>query len=170
MIAVLSLALAAGNDEAPHRWTITVDPLTTALGFAHVQVERAFGTDVSFYVGPSLKLWDFPGTEQQPYVGLGVELGFRWYWHARAGRRGLYAPEGPWLMARGVVAHLHTTDGSAQTSLGNYLSALAGYSWIVGDHFTFALGAGVQRLDYAVGDYGIEGILPALHTNLGVAF
>ena len=30
-------------------------------------------------------------------------------------------------------------------------------------------GAGVNVLYYEIGDYGVGGVLPALHTNLGVA-
>ena len=39
-------------------WTVQVDPLTTALGYAHVQVERAVAPRWSVYLGPQLRLYD----------------------------------------------------------------------------------------------------------------
>ena len=107
--------------ETP-RWTIQVDPLTTALGFVHVQTERALSPSFSVYLGPHLRLFDGLGGTGQPYRGVGIEVGARWFpWKA--------APEDAWLLVRGV-----------------------------------------QRLQYAVGDYGIVGFAPAAHTAIGVAF
>lgn len=161
MIALMSLALAG----AP-KWTATVDPLTFTLGFAHVQVERAVGNRFSVYAGPSFKLFDAPWGEQEPYRGFGLEVGVRFFFLPKSGD----APEGAWVMARGVAARLNTTDGSNVVSLGGYGSVLGGYTWIVGDRLVLAAGLGVQRLQYTVSDFGIEGWLPAAHTNIGVAF
>ena len=49
---------AALATDAPAEWTVTVDPLTTAIGFVHLQVEHTIGPRVSVYAGPSLRLFD----------------------------------------------------------------------------------------------------------------
>jgi hypothetical protein len=148
----------------PPAWTVQVDPLTTALGFVHLQIERALTPSVSIYAGPHLRLFDAIGSQvHQPYVGLGGEVGVRWFpWHA--------APTGFWLLGRGVLADLFTTDGSHQHAVGGYGSALVGYTGLIGGRLVLSGGLGVQRLQYTVGDYGIEGFAPAAHTAIGVAF
>lgn len=152
------------TQPAPLRWTVTVDPLTTVLGFVHLQVERTLSPHVSVYAGPSLHLYDpIWESEHDPYAGVGVELGVRWFPMGRS-------PRGPWLMTRAVVAVLSTTDGTNQTAPGGYASLLGGYTWVLADRFVVSLGVGAQRLQYRVADYGIEGFAPAAHTNLGVAF
>ncbi|MFN7145310.1 MAG: hypothetical protein ACK4YP_16170, partial [Myxococcota bacterium] len=89
--------------EAPYAWTVTVDPLTAALGFAHVQVERALGARASVYVGPSLRLYDgLLADTNGPYVGLGAEVGVRGFFVGTA-------PEGGWVMLRGVLARVSTS-------------------------------------------------------------
>lgn len=163
------LALVASALAAP-RWTVTVDPLTTGLGFVHVQVERSLGPHVSLYAGPSLRLFSIPTTEPEPFIGVGVELGLRWFFLSGRGEAERTAPLGPWLMTRGVAARLYTTDGSDEASWGRYNSVLIGYTGLVGEHFVLSGGAGAQHFDYQVGGYGLSGFAPALHTNLGVAF
>jgi len=163
----LVTSLLAGPHAAraePPRWTLQVDPLTTALGYVHLQVERALTPDWSIYVGPHLRLFDSVlDDKDEPYIGIGVELGVRWFFHGEA-------PEGAWAQVRGVLAHVTTDDPVEATSAGGYVSALVGYTAILGDVFVLAGGAGVQYLDYGVGGYGVEGVFPALHTALGVAF
>lgn len=146
-------------------WTITVDPLTTALGLVHIQVERALGEHVSLYVGPNFRLFNgiLPNF-QGDFLGFGVEMGFRWFPTRRA-------PFRWWVGVRGVVAHLHThTKDGLQTSVGGYVSILAGYTWLIARRLVLSAGAGVQYLNYRVAGMGVEGVLPALHTNIGVAF
>lgn len=146
------------------QWTIQVDPLTVALGLVHVQVERRLSPDWSLYLGPNLRLFDGLLEETpQPYRGLGVEVGLRRFF---AG----HAPTGGWVMARGVVAHLSTTDGTDASSVGWYGSLLAGYTTILGGHFVLSGGLGVQYMAYHLGEYGFGGFLPAAHTAVGVAF
>lgn len=163
---MIALALAAWTAAAADaQWTVTVDPLTTVLGFAHVQVERRLSPRFSLYAGPHARLFDAPWTpaaEREPYLGLGVEVGGRWF------PRGA-ALEGPWVMVRGVVAVAWATDSDARGPAG-YGSALGGWTWIVSDHLVLAAGLGVQRLEYGVGDYGIRTWAPAAHSNVGVAF
>ncbi len=159
------LASLAQAEPAQPQWTISVDPLTTALGFAHIQVERRLSDRFSLYAGPHARLFDAPWTppeEREPFLGLGVEVGVRWFPKGEA-------LEGPWLMGRGVVASAWATD-SDETSLAGYGSVLGGWTWIVGDHLVLAAGLGVQRIQYGVGDYGIRAWLPAAHSNIGVAF
>lgn len=165
-VAVLSLVLAAGvtgpaqADEVGPRWTLQVDPLTTALGFVHVQVERALRPHVSVYVGPSLRL----------YGGLAGSGDFKGY-GAEAGVRVFLDPSAPfgwWGQVRGVVAHLRTPDD--ETALGGYGSALVGYSALFGGWFVLAGGLGVNYLQYEVAGLGTSGILPAAHTTIGAAF
>lgn len=160
------LAATAHAADAPPRpdWTVTVDPLTAALGYAHVQVERALGDRASLYVGPSLRLYDgiLPDVNG-PYVGLGVEAGARWFPWARA-------PVGPWVMVRGVGAALSTTDGTDLHAPGGYTSALLGGTIISGGRLVLSGGIGVSYFAYTVGGYGPAGVLPAAHTNVGVAF
>lgn len=68
------------TEDAPHyEWTL-VDPLTFALGFAHVQLERSFGERFSLYVGPSFRFFSNPllgDTDLDRVRGYGAELGAR---------------------------------------------------------------------------------------------
>lgn len=152
------------DDSAPN-WTLQVDPLTTALGFVHLQLERALGERASVYLGPHLRLFNgITSDAEDDFQGLGVELGLRFFFTGRA-------PEGAWAMTRTVTAQV-TTDatGETQTSFGGYTSVLGGYTWIVDRWLVLSAGAGVQYIYYTVGEQGIEGVLPALHTAAGFAF
>lgn len=157
----------ARTSEAPDapNWTLQVDPLTTALGYVHLQVERALGQKVSVYAGPHLRL--FNGLLAEPtddYLGLGVELGVRFFpWGE--------APAGPWVLARGVGAWATTDAGGQRVSQpAGYVSALGGYTLILGGRWVLSGGAGVQYIAYEIEGMGTMGIAPALHTALGVAF
>lgn len=144
-------------------WTIQVDPLTWALGFAHVQIERALGDHASVYVGPSVRFFDPLSKESDRYLGVGGELGVRVFpWGG--------APRGAWGQLRGVLARLHTDDRGGATALGGYASVLGGYTWIFQQRWVVALGLGVQYLHYRVAGLGSVGVLPAAHTTVGVAF
>lgn len=159
----LLLSFAFAQDDRPD-WTVTVDPLTFSLGYAHLQVERAFGDHVSVNVGPHMRLFDGILTEgHEPYLGFGGELGVRAFPWGKA-------PTGPWVMGRQVIARLNTTDDSAAPKPGGYSSVLLGYTGIIGGHFVLSGGAGFNYLYYDIGDYGTSGPFIALHTNLGVAF
>jgi hypothetical protein len=144
--------------------------LTTALGFVHLQTELALGRRFSIYAGPSLKLFDFPGTEQLPIRGVGVEVGIRWFF--AAGKKPVHrsAPRGAWVMVRGLGASISTTSGVEETDFGGYISALGGYTWIFDDVFVVGLGLGIQSINYTADNMGIAGILPAAHTTIGIAF
>ncbi len=150
------------GDDVAHHWTLQVDPLTTALGYAHIQVERRLAGDWSLYAGPHLRLFDgiLHEDDEPSYRGYGAELGLRYFF--RGG-----APEGWWGQVRGVLARVH---GDGQTSPGGYVSALAGHTWIFGERWVLAGGLGVQYIDYGVGDAGIQSVFPAAHTTFGVAF
>jgi len=145
-------------------WTLQVDPLTAALGYAHLQVERVVTPAASVYVGPHLRLYDPPWSKvKEPWRGYGGEVGLRWYpWRE--------APRGPWVMARGVLAWAHTTDGTQISNLGGYGSALGGYTLVLRDRFVLSGGLGINVLNYTVSDYGVRGLLPAAHTAVGIAF
>lgn len=149
---------------AAFSWTVTVDPLTTALGFAHVQVERRLGPRTSAYVGPSLRLYDglLPAVNG-PYRGLGAEVGLRGFFTGEA-------PEGAWVMVRGVGAHLHTTAGPTEQALGGYASALVGYTGVLGPGLVLSGGLGASVFRYEVGGYGPTGPGVAAHTNVGWAW
>ena len=157
MLLLTSAAFAAPS------WTVQVDPLTTALGFVHVQVERGLG-DWSIYAGPHLRMFDGLLSEgPEPYRGYGVESGFRWYPRGEA-------PQGPWLLARGVAAYATTVFGPPATGFAGYGSALGGWTAIVGERWVLSGGLGAQYLAYGVAEYGIYGLAPAAHTAVGVAF
>ncbi len=165
LLLALIHAAPAAPEEAPNppAWTVTVDPLTFALGYAHVQTERRLSDRASLYAGPHLRLFDGLLTEgREPYLGFGAEVGLRYFPWASA-------PEGGWLMARQVVARLHTTDGSAPARAGGYSSVLFGGTALIGRHLVLSGGAGLNYLYYDIGDYGTAGPFPALHTNLGIA-
>jgi len=163
LLGLMTVALAAEPSPSPS-WTVTVDPLTTALGYVHLQVERRLGRHVSVYAGPHMRLFDGLLTEgREPFLGFGGELGVRAFPWGRS-------PEGAWVMGRQVLARLHTTDDSADAKVGGYSSVLLGYTGVIGDHFVLSGGAGFNALYYDIGDYGSSGPFPALHTNLGVAF
>ena len=174
-ISFLFVSLASAQ-EAPPRdqrlqnqrtlgWTITVDPLTTALGFAHVQIERRTSPNFSVYTGPNFRLYDsIFSSEEEPYRGFGAELGVRFFPFGKA-------PSGLWLVARGVGARTFTLDPIDRLeSFSGYLSGLVGYTWIPFNFLVLSGGVGVQYLRYGVGEYGTEGLLPALHTAVGIAF
>jgi hypothetical protein len=161
MLTLLAATAFAAPD--PIEWTVAVDPLTAALGFAHVQVERVLAERGSLYVGPSLRLYDgiLPDVNG-PYRGLGVEAGARWFPKAEA-------PAGPWLMVRGVGARLSTTDGTDQHAPGGYTSVLAGGTIIPGGRLVLSGGLGVSYFAYTVGGFGVAGFIPAAHTTVGIA-
>jgi hypothetical protein len=155
--------LADVPPESPPRWTLQIDPLTTALGFIHLQVERALGDNASLYAGPSIRLFDPLNKEPGTYRGLGGELGLRVFpWGI--------APAGAWGEVRGVLASLHTDEAGGASALGGYASVLGGYTWILGGRWVLAAGLGVQYIHYQVAGLGSVGVLPAAHTALGVAF
>ena len=160
---MMALLLSGAALAAPS-WTVQVDPLTAALGFAHVQVERAVSDRVSVYAGPNLRLYDgLLADVNGPYQGYGVEAGVRVYpWGE--------APSGPWVLARGVAAWLRTTDGTDLSNAGGYGSLLAGYTGILGERLVLSAGLGAQRFAYTVGPYGPSGWGPAAHSAVGVAF
>lgn len=160
LLITCGAAQAAPSDP---QWTLQVDPLTAALGFAHVQVERALTPRVSLYVGPHLRLFDsLLDDKSEPFRGYGVEAGLRWFWNPTA-------PAGLWAQVRGVAARLSTHDGD-EAALGGYGSALVGWTGIFLDRWVLAGGAGAQYLHYRVADYGPRGVFPALHTTIGIAF
>ncbi|MCA9569749.1 MAG: hypothetical protein KC656_18020 [Myxococcales bacterium] len=164
MLLSLFAALAAPAPEEGPTYTVTVDPLTWAIGYAHVQVERRVGHHASIYVGPHARLYDGILTDgHEPFIGIGGEVGVRAFPWGRA-------PEGAWIMGRQVLARLSTTDGSADPKVGGYSSVLVGYTGVLGKGFVLSGGAGLNMLYYSIGDYGPSGPFPALHTNLGWAF
>lgn len=168
LLLLLPGALAADLDP---RWTLTVDPLTTVLGFVHLQVEHTLGGHASLYAGPSLKLFNSPlGIATGYFQGYGVEAGVRAFPWGKA-------PSGPWLMARGVLAAVVTYrmkgGGSLQETAvvtpGGYTSALAGYTGILGPGLVLSGGLGVSYFSYGP-NQEIYGFLPAAHTTIGWAF
>ncbi|MEQ1566233.1 MAG: hypothetical protein ABMA64_11395 [Myxococcota bacterium] len=144
-------------------WTVQVDPLTFAIGIAHVQVERALGERVSVYVGPSLRLFDgiLPDAGG-PFVALGAEAGVRGFFTGRA-------PEGGWVMARGVLARMALRDGS-RAEAGGYGSVLVGGTAVVGPGLVLSGGLGGSWFAYDIDGYGVSGPAPAAHTAVGWAF
>ena len=154
LIALLtaSTALAESPDAAPEgpKWTLQVDPLTTALGLVHLQVERALGERFSLYAGPNLKLFDgiIADPDEPSITGVGLEMGLRWFFSPGA-------PEGGWVLVRGVGALLQTRDDSQP---GGYISALAGYTWIFDGWLVLSGGGGVQFIHLKVKDAGTGGV------------
>lgn len=158
-----SPARAESVAEPRPGWTAQVDLLTTALGYVHVQIERVLTPSLSLYAGPHLKLFEAPFGERGDLTGLGGEVGVRWYLTGTA-------PEGAWLLARGVLARVQSQVPEEAARLGGYGSALVGYTAIVGGRLVLSGGAGVQYIDYGVAGRGTRGVLPALHTAVGAAF
>lgn len=145
-------------------WTLTVDPLTTAIGFVHLQVERTLGEHVFVYAGPSLRLYDgILAPVNGPYRGIGAEAGLRGFFVGSA-------PEGGWLMLRGVLARVVTETPTPTVALGGYTSGLVGYTGIVGPGLVLSGGLGLSWFNYGVRQWGVHGFAPAAHTNLGWAF
>jgi hypothetical protein len=175
LLVACSLVVSPGRAEDPPaketpakgaerpRWTIQVDPLTMALGFMHVQVERALGEHVSVYLGPSVRLFDPLEEKPGSYWGAGAEAGLRVFpWGG--------APRGGWVQVRGVLARLRTEDNGGDTAVGGYASVLGGHTWILSGRWVLAAGLGAQYLHYRVGGLGPVRVFPAAHTTLGVAF
>lgn len=161
MLAALFLPLALADGP---RNTVSVDPLTAALGYPHVYFERALAPRLAVYGGPHLRLYDAPWSAvSEPYRGIGVEAGLRVFPWAKA-------PRGPWAAVRTVGALAFTTDGTELREPAGYLSVLGGYTAILADRWVLSGGLGVQYIDYTVGGYGVNGVFPAAHTALGVAF
>lgn len=146
-------------------WTVVVDPLTTVLGYVHVQLERRISDRFTLYMGPHLRLFDSVfSDEKEPYRGYGAELGVRFF--PLGG-----AIDGFWVGIRGVAARVVTHDPAEPASeFGGYVSALAGYTHFLGSRFVLSGGAGMQYIHYEVADFGVSGPLPALHTAAGLRF
>lgn len=150
------------ESEERHQWTLSVDPLTFALGYAHVQLERSFGDRLSLYIGPNFRIFTNPllsDPDVDRVRGYGAEIGLRVFFYGAA-------PEGAWVMVRGVLAYIHDDEVSGA---GGYGSLLAGYTWV---HKRLVLGGGlgVQYLAYSLRGQGPSGFAPAAHTVIGVAF
>jgi hypothetical protein len=156
---------ATAGAEATHRpapaWTIQVDPLTTALGYVHVQVERRVTAGLSLYAGPHARMFSgFTADEDDDVRGVGAEIGLRWFF------RGV-APAGSWAQVRGVGARVSRMEDA---TLGGYVSALGGHTWILRGRWVLSAGLGIQYVHYAVNDVGPKGVLPAAHSTFGIAF
>ncbi len=146
--------------DVERNWTIQVDPLTTFIGFAHLQIERKLTSDFSLYAGPHARLFSAPGGEKEDFLGFGLEMGLRWFpWGS--------SPAGAWALVRGVGAYVFS---DSDEEWGGYISGLVGYTFILSDFFVLSGGAGIQYLHYRVGNLGPKGIFPALHTTFGFAF
>ncbi len=166
-VAFAGLSGHATADETPSiespAWTVQVDYLTTALGFVHVLLERRIGKSMSVYGGPHARVFRGIVSEDDEHnTGYGVEFGARYFFLDRT-----VAPEGLWAQARVVAARV-SLDG--ESTLGGYISAIGGYSLIVRDRWVIAGGVGIQYIHYSVGGVGPEGVIPAAHTAVGVAF
>lgn len=172
--ASLAAAQSSSPPEAPRR-NLQVDPLTTLLGFVHVQAEwitkpSSMGR-FSVYAGPSLHLFDSPlVVGDEGVLGLGVELGGRWYFRQKGSPANPVLYYGPWVLARGVIARVSVEEPAPAAALGGYGSLLIGQTFLLRDFWILSGGAGLQFLHYSVDGQGIEGFLPALHTTLGFAF
>lgn len=162
LVPLLALLTTTPAYAAEPQWTVQVDPLTTALGFVHVQVEHTLGPDFSAYLGPSLHLFNGLGSDEREYIGYGAEAGIRWFPQG-------HSPTGWWVQARGVLAHIEATD-TGVTDIGGYGSVLGGYTAIFDGWFVVSGGLGGQYLAYSADGAGVEGFLPAAHTTVGVAF
>jgi len=155
---------AAPSEVATPQWTLQIDPLTTALGFVHLQVERAVAPHVSIYAGPHLRLFDsLLDKKKEPFTGVGVELGVRYFLNPSA-------PAGAWAQVRGVVARLQTDRNGGKTAMGGYGSVLAGYTAIFAERWVLAGGLGVQYLHYYIDGMGPKRLFVAAHTTFGVPF
>jgi hypothetical protein len=160
LVNLLVVSLAQAQPMPIQRWTITVDPVTELLGFVHVQVEHSLGKHFSIYAGPSLKVFDSPlGIAVGPFKGYGVEVGLRGFVWGNA-------PEGAWVMLRGVLAAVVSAQG---TQPGGYASVLGGYTAILGPGLVLSGGLGVSYFEYGP-SFGVHGFLPAAHTAIGWAF
>lgn len=161
-LALMLCTTAEARAESP-AGTVQVDPLTTALGFVHVQVEARLNDHFSIYAGPSLRLFNglLDLDNDRTYKGYGAEAGLRWF--PKAG-----APLGWWAQVRGVGAYL--VADTDVTDVGGYISALGGYTACFDEWFILSGGLGVQYLHYTVDGLGTEGIAPAAHTTIGFAF
>ncbi|MBL4636431.1 MAG: DUF3575 domain-containing protein [Kofleriaceae bacterium] len=151
-------AVASESAQKP-KWTLQVDPLTSALGLFHLHVEYAFANHHSLYLSPSIRLIDSVLTDEE-YDAVGIEAAYRYFWRGNA-------PFGPWASVRVVGSSL--SKGS-EDNLGGYAGVLGGYTWLIGQHVTLALGLGVQYFQFEVGGSGLSGIRPAAHTAFGLAF
>lgn len=166
MLSLALVGLLAPAASPTPNWTAQVDPLTVTLGFTHVQIERTFNKDWSLYVGPSLRLHDNPfskGADKSNVRGYGLEAGLRRYFSGDA-------PNGSWVLVRGVAAYLTLDEGPTRSGAGGYISGLGGYTWIFDSGLVLAAGLGVNYFQYALSGDGITGFLPAAHTTFGYAF
>lgn len=168
--AYASKQTSATASSVRPKWTLTVDPLTTVLGFVHLQVERSFGDYISVYASPHIRFFNSVlGNLQGDFYGLGIELCFRVF--PLGG-----APFGWWVSVRGVLANLWSDVGPQKSTPGGYVSVLTGYSWLFFGWLTLSAGIGAQYLHYQIASHqpdkpwGIKTFLIALHTNVGVAF
>lgn len=152
---------ASAQERSEFDWTLQVDPLTTALGIVHLQIERRLTDHFSVNLGPAFRLYNGISASDRTFVGYGAEAGLRYYFFGGA-------PEGWWAQARGVIAWLEADSGVANP--GGYASALGGYTAVFGGWFVLSGGAGLQYFFFEVDGLGTGGFFPAAHTALGVAF
>ena len=152
------------SDAAPTsiEWTVQIDPLTTALGIAHVLFEKRLTSRFAAYVGPSLRLYDslLTNDDEEGYRAYGIEYGIRYFLQSTA-------PFGLWAGLRFVNARLSFEN---ENRLGGYVSGLFGYAWHFSKFWLISGALGISYFDYSVGGVGVSGVLPAAHTGIGVVF
>ncbi len=99
-----------------------------------------------------------------PHRGAGLELGLRGFLRPTA-------PEGLWLMLRGVGAWTWTVDPAPPAAEpGGYASLLVGGTWVGERGLTLSGGLGGSLFGYEVGGHGPQGPAVAAHSAAGWAF
>ena len=170
LVLVAALALGTSNQARAEQpplcpvGTVQFDPLTAALGYWHLQFELTLGDHHSVYAGPHARFGSALLGDDEDFYSMGMEAAYRYFFSGTA-------PTGAWVQARGVAGYLFTRGlPTEEQTFGGYIGALGGYTWILGNRWVLAAGAGLQYIHMNVAGMGPEGIFPAAHTAVGVAF
>ncbi len=154
----------------PPPQTITVNLFSLGAGSIAADYERAVGSSVSLFVGPSFIYESATsGATTARMYGVGGDAGLRVFFGARA-------PEGGWFSLAGGVFHSRADFGNGDrgTATGSVGAALFGYTWIWGSGFVLSLGGGLAYVDFKLqtqeSSVGLHGTLPTLRLALGYAF
>jgi len=165
------------RDAAPPPNALTLEPL--AVVFAKtiaLEYERRLTPGFAVAFGPQITLGetttggaaDDPATRDGSYVAWGLNLMARFYpWSV--------APAGAFVGPFGGVAWTTAEAGDSTTEgFGWSLGGLAGYTWILGKHFVFSVGAGAAWIDLDLevdGETrGKRGVYPSLRLAIGGVF
>ena len=154
----------------PPPQTITVNLFSLGAGSIAADYERAVGSSISLFLGPSFIYESATnGATTARMYGVGGDAGVRIFFGGRA-------PEGGWCSMSGGLFHSSADFGNGDrgTATGSVAALLFGYTWIWGSGFVLSLGGGLAYVDFKLqtqeSSVGLQGTVPSLRLALGYGF